>query len=153
MTKKNKDLNIDYTTNEILKRVFTYALKSKWTLIFSVLLLIIFTSLQMIQPLITKKVIDDELSGVQTIWEETTDTTKAFYNDKYYVKSDGVGDNLITIKYSEENEGYILIENGYDNNYQIKTIEGNNVVLVSEDGDEQTSTFIFLGDDITIFYD
>ncbi|MDD2682494.1 MAG: ABC transporter ATP-binding protein, partial [Bacilli bacterium] len=41
----------------------------------------------------------------------------------------------------------------YDNNYQIKTIEGNNVVLVSEDGDEQTSTFIFLGDDITIFYD
>ena len=153
MTKKNRDLNIDYTTNEILKRVFTYALKSKWTLIFSVLLLIIFTSLQMIQPLITKKVIDDELSGVQTIWEETTDTTKAFYNDKYYVKSDGVGDNLITIKYSEENEGYILIENGYDNNYQIKTIEGNNVVLVSEDGDEQTSTFIFLGDDITIFYD
>lgn len=153
MTKKNKDLNIDYTTNEILKRVFTYALKSKWTLIFSVLLLIIFTSLQMIQPLITKKVIDDELSGVQTIWEETTDTTKAFYNDKYYVKSDGVGDNLITIKYSVENEGYILIENGYDNNYQIKTIEGNNVVLVSEDGDEQTSTFIFLGDDITIFYD
>lgn len=153
MKNKLKDLNREYSTGEILKRVWKYALKSKWTLIFSILLLIVFTSLQMVQPLITKKVIDDELTGVQTIWEETTDDSQAFYNGKYYVKSpDGVG-NLITIKYSHDQKGYILIEDGIANNYQIKEINGENIILINELDEEITSTFVLLGDDITIFYD
>lgn len=154
MIEKDKTLQKEYTTNEILKRVFQYALKSKWTLIFSVLLLILFTSLQMLQPLITKKVIDDELTGVQTIWEETTDDTQALYNGKYYVKSEGFGERLITIKYSSEKEGYILIEGGFGNNYQIKEIDGNNIILEDEDDKVTLLTpYVFLGDDITNFYD
>ena len=78
----------NYSTKEIFVRVFKYAMKSKYLLLISLFALIIYSAFDIIQPLIIKRVIDDELAGVQTTWVEVSesDSNTAIFNGKYYSK-------------------------------------------------------------------
>ena len=78
-------------SKSVLLRVFKYALKSKTLIVVSLISLLIFSVLDIIQPLIIKKVIDDELSGVATVWVKTEAGAGSitFQGDEYK-KDDGL---------------------------------------------------------------
>jgi len=102
---KNREKPVYLTTKKILLRVFKYALKSKALLILSLVCLLIFSSLEIIQPLIIKTVIDDQLYGVATVWvktdQENENTIK--FNNEYYQKDDNVVEGeKYTIRYYKE---------------------------------------------------
>ena len=63
MRNNKEKLPLKYSTRTILKRVFKYALKKHSILAVSIVFLIIFSVLEIFQPLIIKKIIDDELSS------------------------------------------------------------------------------------------
>lgn len=152
MKSRKEGLKLDYTSKEILARVFKYAWRNKFVLLLSVFLLISFTFLEMVQPLITKQIIDTELTGVQTTWVETTDSSKASYNGKFYEKTDQNTGNIYTIKYSKDLEGYIFIEGSYKEYYIESLDQSTNTINLKKDDLSISSNYQVLGDDITKFY-
>ena len=86
-----------YPAEVVLKRVLKYAWKSKFLILISLLFLVGFTYLELLQPKLINTVLDDHLLGVQTIWIETEDGNVK-YNNKLYTKA----------PYDEENEQYII---------------------------------------------
>ncbi len=152
MKSRKEGLKLDYTSKEILARVFKYAWRNKFVLLLSVFLLISFTFLEMVQPLITKQIIDTELTGVQTTWVETTDSSKASYNGKFYEKTDQNTGNIYTIKYSKDLEGYIFIEGSYKEYYIESLDQSTNTINLKKDDLSVSSNYQVLGDDITKFY-
>ena len=113
MARKNKQtaLDLKYSTGNILKRVLLYALKSKMLIIISFVFLLIYSLLEIIQPLIIKAVLDDELAGVQTVWVETQEETDVFFEGRYFTKyEEGMaGDYLVSIRYFDEDTSYVLV--------------------------------------------
>jgi ATP-binding cassette subfamily B protein len=77
------------STKEILLRVFKYALKSKFLIVLSLISLLIYSLLEIVQPLLIKKVIDDELAGVATVWVKT-ETGNISFQGENYKKDDGI---------------------------------------------------------------
>ena len=152
MKSRKEGLKLDYTSKEILARVFKYAWRNKFVLLLSVFLLISFTFLEMVQPLITKQIIDTELTGVQTTWVETMDSSKASYNGKFYEKTDQNTGNIYTIKYSKDLEGYIFIEGSYKEYYIESLDQSTNTINLKKDDLSASSNYQVLGDDITKFY-
>lgn len=152
MKSRKESLKLDYTSKEILARVFKYAWRNKFVLLLSVFLLISFTFLEMVQPLITKQIIDTELTGVQTTWVETMDSSKASYNGKFYEKTDQNTGNIYTIKYSKDLEGYIFIEGSYKEYYIESLDQSTNTINLKKDDLSISSNYQVLGDDITKFY-
>lgn len=150
-----KKLPINYSMGKILKRVFLYALKSKGILFISILFLIVYSALDIVQPLIIKKVIDNELSGVQTVWvkiNEENDNTITYNNEFYQKASDEIDGDKFTIRYVEELKGYILITGEFFTEDKVVDIVEDKVVINSNGVDNQHS-YIFLDDDITNFYE
>lgn len=122
MRKNKKQYNI--STKEIFVRVFKYALKSKYMLLISLIALLIFSAFEIIQPLIIKRVIDDELSGVQTVWVEVSekDNYTAIFNGKLFKKQ----------SISNQNEGnQYTIRFFQDDYYLINGVVGEKDVIVS----------------------
>ena len=152
MKSRKEGLKLDYTSKEILARVFKYAWRNKFVLLLSVFLLISFTFLEMVQPLITKQIIDTELTGVQTTWVETMDSSKASYNGKFYEKTDQNTGNIYTIKYSKDLEGYIFIEGSFKEYYIESLDQSTNTINLKKDDLSASSNYQVLGDDITKFY-
>ncbi|HHV14856.1 MAG TPA: ABC transporter ATP-binding protein [Acholeplasmataceae bacterium] len=152
MKSRKESLKLDYTSKEILARVFKYAWRNKFVLLLSVFLLISFTFLEMVQPLITKQIIDTELTGVQTTWVETMDSSKASYNGKFYEKTDQNTGNIYTIKYSKDLESYIFIEGSYKEYYIESLDQSTNTINLKKDDLSISSNYQVLGDDITKFY-
>ena len=152
MKSRKEGLKLDYTSKEILARVFKYAWRNKFVLLLSVFLLISFTFLEMVQPLITKQIIDTELTGVQTTWVETMDSSKASYNGKFYEKTDQNTGNIYTIKYSKDLEGYIFIEGSFKEYYIESLDQSTNTINLKKDDLSISSNYQVLGDDITKFY-
>lgn len=152
MKSRKESLKLDYTSKEILARVFKYAWRNKFVLLLSVFLLISFTFLEMVQPLITKQIIDTELTGVQTTWVETMDSSKASYNGKFYEKTDQNTGNIYTIKYSKDLESYIFIEGSFKEYYIESLNQSTNTINLKKDDLSVSSNYQVLGDDITKFY-
>ena len=95
--KNSYDKYHKYPAEVVLKRVLKYALKSKYLIIISLLFLVLFTYLELLQPKLINTVLDDHLLGVQTVWIEKNDGSVK-YNNKLYSKA----------KYDKENEKYII---------------------------------------------
>lgn len=131
-------LPLNYSTFTILKRVFKYALKSTSLLITSIVFLVIFSILEIIQPLIIKKIIDDELSGVQNVWVETAENDETiFHNGKYYQKDDGIViGGKYTLRYYENDEikSYILVHGQLNDKDTISSLSDGQVIVKMEDG-------------------
>ena len=153
MRKKEKKYNI--STKEIFVRVFKYALKSKFLLLTSLIALLIYSVFEIIQPLIIKRVIDDELSGVQTVWVEVSesDSKTAIFNGKYFKKQDLENPYLgaeYSIRYFKDS--YFLITGRVSEKDTILDIN-DVVVLEKTNGETYTREYLKLTkDDLYAFY-
>lgn len=160
MNKKMKKRSIEqYSMSSILKRVLGYAWRSKYLLLTSILFLLIFSSLEIIQPLIIKKVIDDELTGVQTVWiklseNDTHPKDTITFQNEYYVKleSKEIEDSteLVTIKYVDLLKGYALIYGKVENVNESISIVDEKLKIGTTD---ILYEYLFLGEDIQYFYE
>ena len=114
MSRGRKEQKYYISTGQIFIRVFKYAMKSKFMLITALFALIVYSGLDIIQPLIVKRVIDDELAGVQTTWveiDESSESNVAIFNGRYFVKQNSdytVSGEEFTIRFFEDD--YYLIE-------------------------------------------
>lgn len=150
-----RNRKLDYlSTKEILLRVFKYALKSKALLLTSLFFLIIFSTLEIVQPLIIKKVIDDELTGISTVWVKTDESKKSIlFNGEYYQKEDFdnplAGDKYTIRIYGSE---YLLIHGVVGE--KDKIIEANDLVVIEKDnGETYTLEYLRLSkNDLLAFY-
>ena len=107
----NKIKKYPYSTKTILRRVFKYALNNKFLVLLATILLIIISAIEVVQPLIVKRVIDGELNGIQTVWslvDEDYDK-KIEFNGSYYTKDNIPSSSKITIRYFDKNKKYILV--------------------------------------------
>jgi len=141
------------STGKIFLRVFKYALKSKLLLIVSLLFLFIFSVLEIAQPLIIKRVIDDELAGVTTVWVEVeTKTDKTvFYDGKLYVKDDGtVEGSKYTIRYYKD--GYLWLFGEISDKDNILEIAEKAVIEKSNKETYEVDYHKFSKDDILLFF-
>lgn len=155
----NRDGYKNYPPEVVLKRVFKYIWKSKFIIIASLLFLIIYTILELVQPVMVSRLIDDHLTGVQTVWVETTGTEDvASFNGKTYTKLQDrePGDApVITITYYEDD--YFYLEGAFKN-YHIVNVE-NNVATVeitnADDVIESTNAMIYRlsAQDLEHFYE
>lgn len=114
MSRRKQKLDIKYSTATILKRVFKYALRSKKLIFISLVFLLIYSLLEVVQPLLIKKLLDDELAGVQTTWIEVAEENKytVVLDGKYYMKEKEGYEPIrkVTIRYFEEENAYLMIE-------------------------------------------
>lgn len=95
--KSSYDKYHKYPAEVVLKRVLKYAWKSKFIILISLIFLVGFTYLELLQPKLINSVLDDHLLGVQTVWIED-DNGNVNYNNKQYSKA----------IYDKEKEIYIV---------------------------------------------
>src|SRR5690554_72506 len=145
----------NYSTKEIFVRVFKYAMKSKYLLLISLFALIIYSAFDIIQPLIIKRVIDDELAGVQTTWVEVSesDSNTAIFNGKYYSKQntdEPIHGEEFTIRFFEDN--YYLITGRVGEKDTIIEVD-EEIVFETTDSSTYTREYVKLSkDDLFEFY-
>lgn len=158
MTKKKK-LEIRYSTGTILKRVISYAIKSKRLIFVSMFFLIIFSSLEIIQPLIIKQVIDGELAGVQTVWIEVEQENKytITFDNKYYMKerNNYQASSYISIRYFEPEETYIMIFDKIEPKDRInKRLDEDSFLILNEDSkvEKEVIAKVLTKSDMILFY-
>lgn len=132
-----------YPAEVVLKRVLKYAWKSKFLILFSLLFLVLFTYLELLQPKLINTVLDDHLLGVQTVWVEKEDGNVK-YNNKLYRKA----------LYDEKTEQYIIED--ITKTISVVYYEGNyyetNGIYTSSDikGFDETNNMLLLENDIKI---
>jgi ATP-binding cassette subfamily B multidrug efflux pump len=139
------------STKSILLRVFKYALKSKTLLLVSLISLLIFSVLDIIQPLIIKKVIDDELSGVATVWVKTAAGEGSItFQGEEYKKDDG---NTEGEKYTIYLLGdkYLLISGVLPEKAEVKIV-GNEIIYKTENVSGSAPYQLLEKDDLLSFY-
>ena len=153
MSRGRKEQRYYISTGQIFKRVFKYAMKSKFLLLTALLALIVYSAFDVLQPLIVKRVIDDELAGVQTIWVEVTandeDLLIATFDNRYFKKQDT--DEIIegeefTIRFFEDQ--YYLITGRVNEKHTIKAVAADNIEI-EDNANEETylRTFVELSKD------
>ncbi|MCT2535779.1 ABC transporter ATP-binding protein/permease [Aquibacillus koreensis] len=83
------------------KRLFQYALSYKKTIIIGLLCLLVAVSLELAGPFIAKRIIDEHITGIESIWyqvEQGTDTSRLVeYNNAWYIRADRLDDEETTI--------------------------------------------------------
>ena len=106
MSKNDRYQN--YPPEVVLKRVVKYAWKSRILIGLSLLFLTIYTVLELFQPMLVSKLLDDYLLSVQTTWEKAGD--EVLFDGNYYQKKTELSDpnNLYTIVYYDSK--YILVD-------------------------------------------
>src|SRR5699024_9465818 len=114
--------------------VFKYAMKSKFMLLTALLALVVYSALDIVQPLIVKRVIDDELAGVQTVWVEVNqndeDDLIASFNGRYFKKQSDDGSIIgeeYTIRYFDDN--YYLITGRVNEKHAIKSVDDDSIEI------------------------
>lgn len=118
MGKNKRKLETKYSTGTILKRVLGYVLKSKKLIIISLFFLLIYSVLEVVQPLLIKKLLDDELAGVQTVWIEVDEANEytVEFDDNFYMKKQPEYQAIrsVTIRFYEDENVYLMIEGEID---------------------------------------
>lgn len=72
------------------RRLFQYALKFKKGIIIGIICLMVAVGLELMGPLIAKKIIDDHILGVEGLWHEVEEESSqtALYKGKYFKRED-----------------------------------------------------------------
>lgn len=148
--RKNKPAHL--STGKILIRVFRYALRSKFLLLAALLFLFVFSVLEIAQPLIIKRVIDDELAGVATVWTEVdTENEKTVrFDGKLYVKGALDGPRY-TIRYYKD--GYLLIDGEIPEKDNIVSIGAQAVIAKSDGGTYVADYRILTREEMRLFFE
>ncbi len=156
--KSNYDKYQNYPAEVVLKRVLKYAWKSKWLIIISLLFLIGFTYLELLQPKLINRVLDDHLLGVQTVWVEDIQGDvefngkkykKAFYNEK--TGSYQIYNNLQTISIVYF-DGEYYQAHGIILSSEVIEYDDNRDTLLKENG-EGNRAYKLTKDELKLFYE
>ena len=154
MSKTSKyDKYVNYPPEVVLKRVVKYAWKSRVIIGLSLLFLSIFTVLELIQPTLVSKLLDEYLLSVQDTWEAGSgDVT--FNGINFQKKTETSNpDNLYSIIYYDGN--YIFVKGDLIKE-QITSVEINNDLLsvnyIDEDLSLQTTGEILDQEELKCFY-
>lgn len=149
MSKNDRYQN--YPPEVVLKRVVKYAWKSRLLIGLSLLFLTIFTVLELFQPKLVSKLLDDYLLSVQTTWEKAG--SEVLFENEYYQKKTENSDpnNLYTIVYYESK--YILIDTEIQKE-NIESIEATDVEnkLVINTSDSKFNGRILNKDELRCFF-
>ena len=149
MSKNDRYQN--YPPEVVLKRVVKYAWKSRLLIGLSLLFLTIFTVLELFQPKLVSKLLDDYLLSVQTTWEKAG--SEVLFENEYYQKKTENSDpnNLYTIVYYESK--YILVDTEIqkENIESIETTDVENKLIINT-SDSKFNGRILNKDELRCFF-
>ncbi|KGA97425.1 multidrug ABC transporter permease [Alkalihalobacillus alcalophilus ATCC 27647 = CGMCC 1.3604] len=75
------------------KRLYQYALSSKKTIIFALILLSVSVAAELTGPFIAKTIIDNHIMGIEEPWIETVEQEQAvLYNETWYIRESRLSD-------------------------------------------------------------
>lgn len=139
------------SSKSILFRVFKYALKSKALLFIAFISLLIYSLLDIIQPLIIKKVIDDELAGVATVWAKTEPGKGSIiFRGEEYKKDDGQTPGEKYTIYLLEDK-YLFITGVLPEKAEVELLE-NELIYKTDDVSGRAPYFVLGKEDLLCFY-
>ena len=149
MSKNDRYQN--YPPEVVLKRVVKYAWKSRVLIGLSLLFLAIYTVLELFQPMLVSKLLDDYLLSVQTTWEQGSG--EVFFDGNYYLKKTENSDpnKLYTIVYYESK--YILVDTEIqkENIESIESTDVENKIIVNVN-DSKLNGRILNKDELRCFF-
>ncbi len=153
--KNTFDKYYNYPPEVVLKRVVKYAWKSRILIILSLLFLIGYTYLELYQPKLINRVLDDYLLGVQTVWEKI-DTGSVIYQGNKYDKlpKDEIEnlttlDEVISVLYFD---GHYYVSSGVYNSSEITGYDEETSLLILSD-DTKIATNRLSKEELKSFYD
>ena len=153
--KNTFDKYYNYPPEVVLKRVVKYAWKSRILIILSLLFLIGYTYLELYQPKLINRVLDDYLLGVQTVWKKI-DTGSVIYQDNKYDKlpKDEIEnlttlDEVISVLYFD---GHYYVSSGVYNSSEITGYDEETSLLILSD-DTKIATNRLSKEELKSFYD
>lgn len=153
--KNTFDKYYNYPPEVVLKRVVKYAWKSRILIILSLLFLIGYTYLELYQPKLINRVLDDYLLGVQTVWEKI-DTGSVIYQGNKYDKlpKDEIEnlttlDEVISVLYFD---GHYYVSSGVYNSSEITGYDEETSLLILSD-DTKITTNRLSKEELKSFYD
>lgn len=149
--KKTFDKYYNYSAEVVLKRVLKYAWKSKTLIILSLLFLVGYTYLELLQPKLINTVLDDHLLGVQTVWEKVDDGSVSYNGNKYEkVSKDDLDESseVISILYLD---GKYYVSSGMYSSSHVTEYDEETDELILNDG-TRIQTTILSKDDLKKFY-
>mgnify|MGYP001302764321 FL=1 len=71
-----------------MKKVWRYIKKYKAMLFVTISMMIIVQVLNLLSPLLVRKIMDNYLIGIENVWYETVEETDVYYNNKYYTQDE-----------------------------------------------------------------
>ena len=152
--KNTFDKYYNYPPEVVLKRVVKYAWKSRILIILSLLFLIGYTYLELYQPKLINRVLDDYLLGVQTVWKKI-DTGSVIYQDNKYDKlpKDEIEnlttlDEVISVLYFD---GHYYVSSGVYNSSEITGYDEETSLLILSD-DTKIATNRLSKEELKSFY-
>lgn len=137
------DKYYNYPAEVVLKRVLKYAWKSKWIIFLSLIFLIGYTYLELFQPKLIDRMLDDELLGVQTTWVLAEDGDVTYQNQTYKkieVDENTPLDGVISIVYTDN--GYYAIEGVYKSSEIDYDRETGNIITKTDEKEILPATSI-----------
>lgn len=149
----------NYPPEVVLKRVLKYAWKSKIIIFLSLIFLVAFTYLELLQPKLISKVLDDELLGVQTVWVASDEGTvkyqdqlykKAAYNDDTKTYDIDDSNSYISIVYLDDK--YYAIDKFVATSNMISSYDNENSMLVLND-ETKVSAKVLSRNELKLFYE
>lgn len=149
----------NYPPEVVLKRVLKYAWKSKIIIFLSLIFLVAFTYLELLQPKLISKVLDDELLGVQTVWVASDEGTvkyqdqlykKAAYNDDTKTYDIDDSNSYISIVYLDDK--YYAIDKFVATSSMISSYDNENSMLVLND-ETKVSAKVLSQNELKLFYE
>lgn len=153
--KNTFDKYYNYPPEVVLKRVVKYAWKSRILIILSLLFLIGYTYLELYQPKLINRVLDDYLLGVQTVWKKI-DTGSVIYQGNKYDKlpKDEIEnlttlDEVISVLYFD---GHYYVSSGVYNSSEITGYDEETSLLILSD-DTKIATNRLSKEELKSFYD
>lgn len=156
MSRGRKEQKYYISTKEIFVRVFKYAMKSGLLLLTALFALIVYSAFDIVQPLIVKRVIDDELAGVQTVWVEVSsndDDSIAEFDGRYFRKQledKSIIGNEYTIRFFEDN--YYLITGRVEEKDTINSVDTQIELQTNEEDTYLRDYKLLSKDDLFDFY-
>lgn len=128
--KKSSEKYKNYPAEVVLKRVLKYAWKSKFLIISSLLILLLTTYVELYQPKLINKVLDDHLLGIQTTWVLDEEGNVSYSGNKYNkILYDDItlDDEIISLVYFEGS--YYITDGIYYSSDIVSIDEENNLIL------------------------
>ena len=132
--KKSFDKYQNYPAEVVLKRVLKYAWKSRVLIVVSLVFLLAFTYLELLQPKLINTILDDHLLGVQTTWVKVEDGDVEYLGNEYRkVKKDEevANQEIISIVYCSNS--YYLLDGLYSSSDVVEFNEEKQMILLVDD--------------------